>query len=963
MIKYDEIFHSDQDSYGTMRVIGETYDNRLLICTQSRINDLYKTKVALFSNRFFKTVHPQNSNPVNYTPDKKCDTPIKKKLPYKFRDLIEITKSYPQNIVSGDLSCDQCYLHLTALVLNKYKAKPTPKPKNKTFFSFMRSKSSDSAQSEKDQNEFHFESIIYELSTMKRSKKFQFNETIVGLFLPQHNHFYYHKIDPNTELPNTTTESETASMTDDSSSNSMIENRNEMLHFVGSRLNHIVVTSKNDQKRLTIEKLRGGIHIPNVKFWQFCRKDSILFVIYENSGMNVLSQFQFHLYQSVTSLSKSEIVHKDRKLKNVAYQCIPIGRKESIFVQIQKFSVLPDELSFYPAVNNPSLPFFRHNFCRYSFFVAKFKSKICLVQQLFANKESCISFNVSCYPKFFNRNFSVPGVYSMLPLTFMQKESILIVFVPNQFICLIDFSLTPPNVSILPQIYAEPRVYHQDSNITIDLIEKNRPFTKTFPSFATNLQMPNIIVDLESPSLCKLYIMDIDLSTIDPDLQKITRTSCDAFANICARLFDRPDQLASIFSLFFTMDMVQNTFVFVRDFFLYSRVIRDTLFNSEMKKLSYNIKITRSNSKLSIISSKSSNSNSNDESKQPSSPLSPRFNSTTISSDHVTRINSLPRRRAISTGFWRPQMIHPENESDDSDNVTSVDSYESQKEFLSGDSTSDEIWKKKSKNLSSNEIDSDSSDSDTFDSSSDSNLAEQFGEEESSLDDFSLSMKMKKLIRKSVHFNETTFPSSSLITRRHYFYSLLKFFIKNKENLSETSGRLHDTYALKSIECLEKQNKTSQLINEAFAIWFNKYENESDKMKFNHWVLMLCLLIQSEICFGNLPRVSLISEELVKIANMLGTVTIGVYLLLSLNLSPKIIQHHSLDVKKMAVSRFAFEPIRNITSDELKFWSSYGQSLSDDQNTRIKTHVRHIILKSSHFHTIKKLFLPKRSKK
>ncbi|OHS98760.1 hypothetical protein TRFO_01794 [Tritrichomonas foetus] len=640
MLKFEEIFNSSangEDDSSETRLIGETTDSYLILSTIYKNQN--KTVVRLFLN----------SN---------------------FIDLITF-ENKKKNFINGDISSDHRFLHLCHFV----EAPPRDKNANinndnnnngslfhifQTFSKPLKEQNStkikEKSDNAKDKKNYrkkfdytgqsYFESVVYDIFTKKKSKKFKFNEMINGVFFPSH-HLY----------------------------------QCEMLHVVGSRITHVLVQSHNELKHLQIDKVRGGFHLPNMVYWQFFTNLSTLFAIYQtNHGQcsNVLTEFHFskptniiehsnrmnnplnintnditnnslnpilphslssggndsitslHLNSNLNkietsetninnsssvssinstpntinhSLSASNSININNPNNSSSYSIFQTPNfqtttsiaNEPIHIQLHPKSVLPPSISLhfdYTAINDPTtsninlnifkLPFYRCNSKDSTFFVAKYHAKTCFVQQIFQNKESCISFNVSCYPKFFNRNFSVPGVNSTLPLSFLQQDSILFVFVPNCFVCLIDFSTSPPNVSLLPKEYATTYTLSSFSAST---------------NFFNNKYLINLDNSTFTTSSLKVYKVSIDFSSpnsIPLLLPIINRTSWDAFANICARIHN-PSLLASVFNFIVLLGDYRNANTFIHDLFLYC-----CYFKLERNHSSFSVKLstpqrTRSN--------------------------------------------------------------------------------------------------------------------------------------------------------------------------------------------------------------------------------------------------------------------------------------------------------------------------------------------------------------------------------
>ena len=254
----------------------------------------------------------------------------------------------------------------------------------------------------------------------------------------------------------------------------------QMIHVIGNRLTHLKITIQKHS--VDYEKLRGGVHIPNIISYHFSYSEFLLTVIYSNEKTVLLSTFRMNP-QSIDS-------------------------DPPIQINVMQKSQLPHELALNPLAQL-HLPYFHNANSR--FYVYTHGKKKCVIQQLFDGNELSLSFCVSTYPQTFNQFITAPKVPADVPLCFARFESILIVFVPNNFLCVIDAALTPLSITVLPKILA----------------------SSLCSICSSTLPMDNTIVDLDNSSI---YQIELDFSKLVPFSAIIDQSTWYAFSLIIFRV-------------------------------------------------------------------------------------------------------------------------------------------------------------------------------------------------------------------------------------------------------------------------------------------------------------------------------------------------------------------------------------------------------------------------------------------
>jgi hypothetical protein len=254
----------------------------------------------------------------------------------------------------------------------------------------------------------------------------------------------------------------------------------QMIHVIGNRLTHLKITIQKNS--VDYEKLRGGIHIPNIIYYHFDFKKLLLTAVYSNEKTVMLSTFK----------TNPQSIETDPPIQ----------------INVMQKAQLPYELALNPLAHL-HLPYF-HN-ANNRFYICSHGKKNCVIQQLFNGSDTSLSFCVSTYPQTFNQFITAPKVPSDIPLCFARFESIVIVFVPNDFICVIDIALSPLSITVLPKILA----------------------SSLCSVCSSNLPMNNTIVDLDNSSI---YNIELDFSKLVPFAAVIDQSAWYAFSLIIFRI-------------------------------------------------------------------------------------------------------------------------------------------------------------------------------------------------------------------------------------------------------------------------------------------------------------------------------------------------------------------------------------------------------------------------------------------
>jgi hypothetical protein len=198
----------------------------------------------------------------------------------------------------------------------------------------------------------------------------------------------------------------------------------QLLQLNGSKLTHYLVSVVRD--RFVLEKLDIGLTFRTVSHFQYDRRKSKIWIISSSiTGGTTLGEFRVVPF--------------------------PPRNLSSFTIRLQETAVLPNELALFPLANI-ALPYY--HWTNYNVFVARASGVVCVVQQLFEGVSSSCAFSVSTYPNCFERTLFVPGIGADLPLCFASFASIVVVFVPNYFLCIVDIAQFPPHIAFLPKQFA-----------------------------------------------------------------------------------------------------------------------------------------------------------------------------------------------------------------------------------------------------------------------------------------------------------------------------------------------------------------------------------------------------------------------------------------------------------------------------------------------------------------------------
>lgn len=284
----------------------------------------------------------------------------------------------------------------------------------------------------------------------------------------------------------------------------------QMLHIIGNRITHLKVTLM--KKHISIEKQRGGINIQNIVSYYYDRDRQTLSIIYRQQNEPQLSVFGF-TNQSVQDIAKFNVF-------------------------LMHTTTLPYDVSLCP-MTQKNLSYYHQTPNR--IFIFNNNKKTLLIQQLYTEEYQHLSFCVSSYPDAFNQIIQVPYVLADIPLCFANFNSIVIVYIPNAYFCMIDTDVRPALVTVLPKALA-------DSICSFESV---------------SLPLKNTLIDMESK---RIHKVEIDFAELSKHKDIIDDGVLYTFALFINNNLV-PEYLADLFELLRELDDKHRTQVFFQNLF------------------------------------------------------------------------------------------------------------------------------------------------------------------------------------------------------------------------------------------------------------------------------------------------------------------------------------------------------------------------------------------------------------
>ena len=191
----------------------------------------------------------------------------------------------------------------------------------------------------------------------------------------------------------------------------------QMIHIIGSKINHLTVHSGKDQIHVT--KLRCGLNFYSTLWWNYDSRTQDFYVIHNTENAMILSSFHF----------------TKNKIKNYPIKPITINEDQT----------LSEELSLSP-LSLTHLPYYEFNKRR--IFISTFNEKILVIQQFnqlpfeitqHTEERTKLSFMVSIFPENFNDIITVNVSAPDTPISFIRMGECVVVYIPHEFYTFVNF--------------------------------------------------------------------------------------------------------------------------------------------------------------------------------------------------------------------------------------------------------------------------------------------------------------------------------------------------------------------------------------------------------------------------------------------------------------------------------------------------------------------------------------------
>lgn len=206
-----------------------------------------------------------------------------------------------------------------------------------------------------------------------------------------------------------------------------------LLHIVGSRLTDLRVTM--NKPHLSLEKIRGGLHMRNIYSYSFIRNKNSIILIHDSSSGILLTEFRFH---------------EDNVMS-----------KTPVKFPFPVIASLPCELALSP-LSQLHLPFFHMTENR--IFVTSYDNKVCCIQQTYSDRIPCCSFSIAITPASYTDSIKIQNVPNDMPINFYQSGQFILVYIINYFITILDISVCPPIVMQVPPDLAKSNLINSTTS-------------------------------------------------------------------------------------------------------------------------------------------------------------------------------------------------------------------------------------------------------------------------------------------------------------------------------------------------------------------------------------------------------------------------------------------------------------------------------------------------------------------
>ena len=268
---------------------------------------------------------------------------------------------------------------------------------------------------------------------------------------------------------------------------------NNLIYYNNNKIELYKINQNFSSKKIEMVRLKV---FNNILWFYYDNKTSVLSMI--NGTMNE---------KDALTCNQAECLLIENKIKN-GYVTASISNK----IILETTSYLPDDFSMKPTLNSrlPIYSPFNHRI----FIASKCfggNKEIYIIEQVYEKENQNCTFYFSSFPSEYKQKVCVPNVAADIPICFYQKETLLFVYAPNNFTCIIDVTNPIPVLVLLPKQFAIASC----GECAYSLIEQEA------------------ILDIDNYEIFKL---EISFKYPQLFLNAISRSSIFGLATICVRL-------------------------------------------------------------------------------------------------------------------------------------------------------------------------------------------------------------------------------------------------------------------------------------------------------------------------------------------------------------------------------------------------------------------------------------------
>ncbi|OHT06157.1 hypothetical protein TRFO_25845 [Tritrichomonas foetus] len=297
-------------------------------------------------------------------------------------------------------------------------------------------------------------------------------------------------------------------------------------HAICNTYNFIFYTGEN----LSIFKIRTSFSKKAVEMVRIKLITNVIWFTFDSGDLYQIPKGSGTLTYISGSRSSFSLVENKVEM-------IGITSSYSSKIFINPLSTLPDDFALRPI--NLRLPIFSP--FSHRIYMAKKDDRVYLFEQIYDENRLNCTFTCNSYPNGFKHKIIVPNVNADIPINFLQKENLVFIYAPNNFICIFDITQQIPRITLMPKQFASAIC----GECTAPLLENDS------------------LIDLDT-----FEIFRISLSFTYPQvfINSLTSNALFGLATICARL-SNVEYMSSIFRIIELKNDYTAAIDFFKDFF------------------------------------------------------------------------------------------------------------------------------------------------------------------------------------------------------------------------------------------------------------------------------------------------------------------------------------------------------------------------------------------------------------